>query len=40
MHNPDPVMTNETLKVIRDLEIQIDHIILPRRPNLEREPVE
>ena len=34
MHNPKSFLENETLKVLWDFEIQIDHIILARRLDL------
>ena len=34
MYNPVSVLENETQKVLRDFEIQTDHLISARRPNL------
>ena len=34
MHNPEPVLENETNKFLWDFEIQTDHIISARRPDL------
>ena len=34
MHNPAPVLENDTHKLIWDFNIQTDHIILARRPDL------
>ena len=34
MHNPEPVLENETYKLHSDFEIQMDHRILTRRPDL------
>ena len=34
MHNPKSVLENETLKLLRDFEIQTDHVIWARRPYL------
>ena len=34
MHSPEPVQKNETHKLIWDFEIQTDHLILARQPNL------
>ena len=34
MHNPESVQENEMLKLLRDFEIQMDHLILVRRPDL------
>ena len=33
MHKPESVEENETQKILRDFEIQTDHLILARRPN-------
>ena len=34
MHNPAPFLENDTLKLIRDFNIQTDHLITVRRPDL------
>ena len=34
MHNPAPVLENNTLKLLWDFNIQTDHLILARRPDL------
>ena len=34
MHKPESVLENEVHKISKDLEIQTDHLILARRPNL------
>ena len=34
MHNPSPVLENATHKLLWDLNIQMDHLILARRPDL------
>ena len=34
MHNPESNPENETLKILFDSEIQIDHLISARRPDL------
>ena len=34
MLNPSSVLENETHKILRDFEIQIDHLILARQPDL------
>ena len=34
MHNPVPVLENDTHKLLRDFEIQTDHLISARRPDL------
>ena len=34
VHNPESVLENETPKLLWDFEIQTDHLILPRRPDL------
>ncbi len=34
MHNPESVLENETHKLLWDFEIQMDHLISARRPNL------
>ena len=34
MHNPEAVLENETPKILWDLEIQTDHLISARRPDL------
>ena len=35
MHNPESVLENETHKILCDFEIQTDHQISPRQPDLE-----
>ena len=32
-HNPAFVLENETQKLLWDFDIQMDHLILPRRPD-------
>ena len=34
MHNPAPVLENNTHKLLWDFEIHTDHLILTRRPDL------
>ena len=34
MHNPESILENETHKLLCDFEIQTDHEILARRPDL------
>ena len=34
MHNPAPVLENETHKLLWDFDIQTDHLISARRPDL------
>ena len=34
MHNPAPVLENDTLKLHWDLDIHTDHLISARRPDL------
>ena len=34
MHNPAPVLENNTHKLLRDFDIQTDHLISDRRPDL------
>ena len=34
MHNPEPVLENDTLKLLWDFDIQTDHLISARRPDL------
>ena len=34
MHNPEPVLENETHKLLWDFDIQTDHLISARRPDL------
>ena len=34
MHKPESVLKNETHKILRDFEIQTDHLIPARRPDL------
>ena len=33
MHNPAPVLENDTHKLLRDFDIQMDHLISARRPD-------
>ena len=33
MHNPEPVLENETHKLLWDFEIQMDHLISARQPD-------
>ena len=46
MLSPESVIENEKRKILRDIEIQTDHLISARRPDLvivnkkKREPVE
>ena len=45
MHNPKAILENETHNLLWDFEIQIDHLISARRPDLvivneKREPAE
>ena len=45
MHNPESVLENETPKILWDFDIQTDHLIPARRPDLvtvikKREPAE
>ena len=45
MHNPESIPENETHKRLWDFQIQTDHLISARRPNLvivnkKREPAE
>ena len=35
MHNPESILENETLKFLRGLKIQTDHLISAWRPDLE-----
>ena len=35
MHKPEPILENETNEILWYFEIQMDHTILVRRPNLE-----
>ena len=35
MHNPESVLENETHKISRDFEVQTDHLISARRPDIE-----
>ena len=37
MHKPESVQENRMLKILWAFEIQIDHLILARRPNLDGE---
>ena len=34
MYNPESVLENEMYKILSDFEIQMDHLILARRPEL------
>ena len=34
MHNPEPVLENDTHKLLWDFDIQADHLISARRPDL------
>ena len=34
MHKPESIQENETHKILRDFEIETDHRILARRPDL------
>ena len=34
MHNPESVLENETHKLLWDFEIQMDHLISVRQPDL------
>ena len=34
MHDPESVQVNETQKLFQDFEIQTDHLISARRPDL------
>ena len=34
MHNPAPVLENDTHKLLWDIDIQTDHLISTRRPDL------
>ena len=34
MHNPEYFLENETYKLLRDFEIQTDHLTSARRPDL------
>ena len=34
MHNPEPVLENDTHKLLWDFDIQMDHLISARRPDL------
>ena len=34
MHNPASVLENETHKLLRDFDLQTDHLISARRPDL------
>ena len=45
IHNPESVLENETHKILWDFELQTDHLIKTRRPELvtvnkKREPAE
>ena len=33
MHNPEPVLENNTHKLLRNLDILTDHLITPRKPD-------
>ena len=35
MHKPKPVLENETHRILWDFEVQTDHLIPARRPDLE-----
>ena len=35
MHNPEAVLENETHRLLWDFEIQTDHLIWAKRPDLE-----
>ena len=35
MHNPESFLENETNKILWDFELQTNHLISARRPNLE-----
>ena len=37
-HNPESVLQNETHKILWDFEIQMDHLISARRPDLRDSP--
>ena len=39
MHNPEPVLENETHKLLKDFDIQTDHLISARRPDTQRKKV-
>ena len=34
MHNPEPVLENDTHKILWDFDMQTDHLITARRPDL------
>ena len=34
MHNPEPVLEKDTHKLLWDFDVQTDHLITPRRPDL------
>ena len=34
MHNPESVQENEKHELLRDFEIQMDHLISARRPDI------
>ena len=34
MHNPAPILENDTHKILWDFNIQMDHLIPARRPDL------
>ena len=34
MHNPESILENETYKILLDFEIQTDHLISARSPDL------
>ena len=40
MYNPESILENETHKLLRNFEIQTDHLILARQPDLKRELAE
>ena len=33
MHKPESVLENETHKILKDFEIQMNHLIMARRPD-------
>ena len=36
MHNPAPVLENDTCKLLWDFDIHADHLISARRPDLKK----
>ena len=36
MHNPESILENETQKIFRDFEKQMDHLISARRPGVNK----